>query len=137
MQHFLIGCTLGAAIAAAIAAPLFGPWPFRVRYLANAQTVDPLLGLGPTPRLDLRMVTVTSVALTDGRVAVEIAETGSRRETGLSLSRTAPVATVAKLEGWSTLHTPLLEIVDDDGAVHLFGPDGAVIDLIAVKEKVL
>ena len=32
---------------------------------------------------------------------------------------------VARIDGWSALHTPLLLIVDQAGGVHLYGPDGA------------
>ena len=137
MSHFLLGCALGAAIAASVGVPLFAPWPFRVRYLATAQTIDPLLGFGPTPRLATRAVTVVSVEAVDGHVQLELADLGSGRDTRrTTLSRRACTpAVVAELDGWATLREPLLMIIDEDRSVHLYGPKGAVTDLLAVAKE--
>lgn len=129
MVHFLLGCAVGAAVAACIAAPLLLPWPVRVRYLVNAQTVDPLLGLGPIPRLNLRAVTVASVVVDNGRVDLTLEEVDVVRATVLSREGCLP-SDVARLDGWSAVDTPLLMIVDEEadaaGRVHVYGPDGSV-----------
>ena len=137
MEHFLIGCVLGAAIVAAIGVPLLAPWPFRVRYLANATTIDPLLGLGPTTRLEMRAVTPVAVDVFAGGVELVAEEVGTREPRRVSLTRVhcAP-AVVAELDGWAATRTPLLMIVDDDDAVHLYGPDGAVTNLSRAGAKV-
>ena len=138
MVQFAIGCTLGAAIIAAIGAPFLAPWPFRVRYLANAQNVDPLLGLGPVPRLDMRVIRLESVEVAAGHLELGLVEEGGRRATSrATVSRPEFAAgEVAKLDGWMAAHTPLLVVIDEDHSVHLFGPDASVTDLTVTKVPV-
>ncbi len=138
MTHFLIGCALGGAVAACIGAPLIAPWPVRVRYLAVAQTLDPWLGLdlGMTPRLDMRAVELVSVEADLGRVELVVQDLDGDRGYRRTLAGTACApATVAELDGWMALRTPLLMIVDQ-GLAHVYGPDGAVTNLSFVKESV-
>jgi len=138
MAQFAIGCTLGAAIIAAVGAPFLAPWPFRVRYLANAQTVDSLLGFGPVPRQDMRVVRLESVDIVAGHLELGLAEAGNARARSRATvsRRDCGAGELAKLDGWQAAHTPLLVVIDEDHSVHLFGPDASVTDLIVTKEPV-
>ena len=136
MEHFLVGCALGFLVVACIATPFVAPWRVRVRYLVNAPAGDPLLGLGPTPRMALREVTVAGVEADRGHVELVVDEQRAGCARHCTLSRDACVpAVVARLDGWSATHTPLLMIVDDLGDTHLYGPDGAVTHLDRTEER--
>lgn len=129
MQLFLLGCALGALIIFAIAVPLLAPWTIRVRFLATASMTDPWTGLGLTPRPDMRVVRLSTVASHDGAVEISIEDTDTQRATRATLVRAACApGAVAKLDGWMALRTPLLMMVDQ-GHVHLYGPDGVVTNL--------
>jgi hypothetical protein len=91
---------------------------------------DPLTGLGAPPGLEIRGMRMVAVNADRGRVEVVVDEIGPgevpRRAT---LTREdCPAAAVAQLDGWESLHTPLLVIADEDAQVHMYGPDGAVTD---------
>ena len=137
MNHFLLGCALGFLFVGCIAAPFVAPWPVRLRYLVAAQVADPVFGLGPPRDVTLQEVHVTHVDADRGHVDLVVEEAGvalaSRRRV-FSRESCAP-ADVAKLDGWSTTHEPLLMIVDERGDIHLFGPTGAVTYLNRVEER--
>lgn len=136
MQHFVLGCAIGALIAAAVAAPLFAPWSFRVRYLVAAPTTDPWHGLGLTPRLEMRAVRLSAFECHDGDVELVADEVDTDRTTRITLVRQGCTpALVAKLDAWMALRTPLL-MITDHGHVHVYGPDGAVTNLSLAGEKV-
>ena len=135
MQHFLLGCVIGAALCAAVAVPLLLPWPARVRYLANASTIDPLLGFGPAPRLSMRVVVVEAVDVCESRLELVLADGMTERRSSFEVPRCVP-ARLAMLDGWSALRTPLLLMADEEGRQHLYGPNGAVTDLVAKPVEV-
>jgi len=137
MNLFLIGCGLGALVVVCVGVPFLAPWSIRVRYLVNAQVADPVFGLAPLPRLVLREVKISAVRPVLGHVELEVEERGTRwgRHTLLTRDACGP-GLVARLDGWSTLHTPLLLIVDEDGQTHLYGPDGSVTNLAPEGEKI-
>jgi hypothetical protein len=136
MPDLWFGLIVGALAAAAIAAPLFGPWRFRVRLLATAPMTDPFTGLGLTPRPDMRVVRLLALESRDGDVEITVEETDTHRSSHISLVRAgcAPGA-VAKLDAWLALGTPLL-LMTDLGHIHVFGPDGAINDLSRIGAKV-
>ena len=137
MGTFLIGCALGAFVAACIGAPFLLPWPLRVRYLVTAPMTDPWTGLGPGPRLDMRAVRLCAVESDHGEVELTFDEidTGHRPRITLASQECAPAA-LAKFDGWMVLRTTLLMIVDH-GYAHVYGPDGAVTTLSLVAgEKI-
>jgi hypothetical protein len=138
MTDFLIGAVVGVFFVGCVAAPFVAPWRVRVRYLVNAQVADPVLGLTAIPPVLLREVTVVSVEAEPERVEIVVDESGaSPRFRRQRLMRDAcPPAVVAKLDGWSATHTPLLLVVDEDRRTHLYGPDGFVTDLDRVKESI-
>ena len=43
---------------------------------------------------------------------------------------------IAKLDGWSALHTPLLMIIDDAHNAHVYGPGGCVTNLALARENI-
>ena len=138
MSHFLIGCAIGAAIAACVGVPLIAPWPVRVRYLAAAQAFDPWHGLdlGLTPRLDMRAVRLVSVVSGHGGVELAVEDLDGDHGTRRTLARTScPPRAIAELDGWMAERTPLLMIVDRE-LVHVYGSDSAVTNLSFVKERV-
>jgi hypothetical protein len=136
MQHFWLGCALGALLAVTIAAPLLAPWRIRVRYLATAPMTDPWTGLGLAPRLDMRVVRLSALECREGDVEITVEELDTDRTSHFTLARAgcAPAA-VAKLDGWMALRTPLL-MITDHGHVCVSGPDGAVTNLSLTREKV-
>ena len=136
MHLFLLGCAIGASIAAVVAVPLVAPWPVRLRYLLTAPATDPFHWLAPTPRLEMRAVRLTEFDCHDGDVDLIADEVDADRATRITLEhRGCTPAAVAKLDGWMTLETPLL-MMTEHGKVHLYGPDGAVTNLDRVGEKV-
>ncbi|MDQ1460482.1 MAG: hypothetical protein QOI08_1966 [Actinomycetota bacterium] len=138
MADFLIGSVVGIFFVGCVAAPFLAPWRVRVRYLVNAQVGDPVLGLAAMPSVVLREVTVVSVESGQGHVEIVVDESGgSDRFRRRRLMRSAaPPAVVAKLDGWSATHTPLLLVVDEARCTHLYGPDGVVTDLDRVEETI-
>ena len=136
MHLFLLGCAIGALIAAVVAVPLVAPWPVRLRYLLTTPATDPFHWLAPVPRLEMRAVRLTEFDCHDGDVDLIADEVDTDRTTRITLEhRGCTPAAVAKLDGWMTLGTPLL-MMTDQGKVHLYGPDGAVTNLDRVGEKV-
>ena len=135
MQHFLLGCLIGAALCAAVAVPLLLPWPARVRYLVNANTIDPLLGFGPAPRVSMRVVVVDAVDACGGRLELVLGDGMTERRSHFEVPGCVP-ARVAILDGWSALRTPLLLMADEEGRQHLYGPSGAVTDLVVKPVEV-
>jgi hypothetical protein len=139
MTNFLIGCVLGVFLVVCVGIPFLAPWPMRVRYLVDAQYADPVLGFAPVPRLAIGVVTLTAVRADGGHVDLVVDETGAgvSGHGGRVLSRDAcAAAVVARLDGWSALHTALLLIIDEKHRVHLYGPDGSITDLEFVGEKI-
>jgi hypothetical protein len=137
MSQFLLGCTLGFVFVGCIAAPFVAPWRIRVRYLVASQVPDPVFGVGPPRDVTLREVLLTHVEVERGRVDLVVEEAGAApasRHRALTRDACAP-AVVAKLDGWSTTHEPLLMVVDESGDIHLYGPDGAVTYLNRTEEK--
>ena len=98
MQHFLLGCLIGAALCAAVAVPLLLPWPARVRYLVNANTIDPLLGFGPAPRVSMRVVVVDAVDACGGRLELALSDGMTERRFGRIVNITSG-SVVAPLAG--------------------------------------
>ena len=138
MSHFLIGFAIGSAIAACIGLPLIAPWSMRVRYLAAAPVFDPWHGLdlGLTPRLDMRAVKLVSVEANNGGVELAVEDLNGDHASRRTLARTScPPRAVAELDGWMTLGTPLLMIVDKE-LVDMYGPESGVTNLSFVKERV-
>lgn len=136
MQHFLLGCALGALIAVAIVAPLVAPWPIRMRYLATAPMTDPWSGLALAPGLEMRAVRLSTLECREGDVEISVEEIDTDRTCRVTLERAACApAAVAKLDGWLALGAPLL-MMTDHGQVHVYGPDGAVTNLSQLGEKV-
>lgn len=137
MGEFLLGCALGFLFIGCIAAPFVAPWRIRVRYLVNAQVADPVFGVGPPRDVILSEVQLIVVDTERGRVDLVVEGAGagpSSRRRALTRESCAP-ADVAKLDGWSTTNEPLLMVVDECGATHLYGPDGAVTHLSRVEER--
>jgi hypothetical protein len=137
MTHFVVGLVVGACVAAGIAAPVILPWRFRVRYLANAPMGDPFLGLGRPPGYVTREVRAAEVEAHGRHVDLVLDEDfpghGVRRT--VLTSEACPPASVAALDGWMTLRTPLLLIIDEHGAVNLYGPNSAVTEFGLATEN--
>ena len=137
MNQFVLGCGLGFLFVACIAAPFVAPWRVRLRYLVAAQVADPVFGVGPPRDVTLQEVQVAHVDAERGRVDLVVEEAGvalASRRRAFTRDACAP-ADIAKLDGWSATHVPLLMVVDERGDTHLFGPDGAVTYLNRVEEK--
>ena len=137
VSDLLLGCGLGALLAACISAPFLAPWSIRVRYLAAAPMVDPWFGLAPAPLLEMRVVTLTSVESDHGRVVLVVDGLGTgraRRSTRLNLGSCAPFI-VARFDGWAALHTPLLVVIEEDRRVSLYGPHGAIAELVVAEQR--
>lgn len=136
MSTFVIGCALGALIAACISAPFLLPWPMRVHYLVAAPMTDPWTGLGLAPRLDMRAVKLRAVESHHGdlELALDDLDTGQSSRVTIANSACVP-SVVSKLDGWMALRTTLLMIMDH-GDAHLYGPDGAVTNLNLAREKI-
>ncbi len=133
MLHFFVGCAIGATAVACIGLPFVAPWPMRMRFLVAAQAADPVLGLAAPPGFAMREVSLVAVESRAGHVDVVVDESRVGRGGGSALRTlrrdACPPAVVAMLDGWSALRTPLLLIVDEDGAAHLHGPGGSVTNL--------
>jgi len=137
VSELLLGCGLGALLAACIGAPFLAPWSIRVRYLAYTPMVDPWIGLAPVPALEMRVVTLASVEANRGQVVLAVDElsTGrTRHRTKLSREVCAPCI-VAELDGWAVLRTPLLMVMEEDCRVHLYGPRSEIADLVLAEAK--
>ena len=136
MTHFLIGCALGALVAACVGAPFLLPWSLRVRYLVTAPMTDPLFGLGLSPSLDMRAVTLAASGNNQGDIDCAVEEIDGDRASSVKLVHAGCVpGAVAKLDAWTAQRTPLLMIMDH-GHAHMYGPDGAVTDLSFTGEKI-
>jgi hypothetical protein len=136
MPTFVIGCALGALVAASIGSPFLLPWSLRVRYLAVAPMTDPWTGLGLAPRLDLRPVRLSAVESEHGDVELVFEEIGTGHQSRIALARSACApSALAKLDGWMALRTTLLMVMDH-GHAHVYGPDGAVTNLTLASERI-
>jgi hypothetical protein len=135
MFTFLIGCSIGVLAAACIGAPFLLPWSLRVRYLAAAPMTDPVLGLAPGLRVEMRAVRLSAVECHRGELELvvhDLADPSTGRVT-LAASTYTPGA-LAKLDAWLALRTPLLMLIDPEGvAVH--GPDGALNNLRLLRAR--
>jgi hypothetical protein len=100
MLLFLTGCVVGAGAALCVVGPFLLPWPLRVRYLANAQMIDPLVGLGP-PDLAIREMRVVAVNADRGHVEVVIDDcpTAHASHRGTLARDACPATVVAQLDG--------------------------------------
>ena len=137
MTQFLLGCALGIFFVGCVVAPFVAPWRVRVRFLVAAQVADPVFGVAPPRDVVLQEVQVTRVDAEQGHVDIVVEEAGLERASRCRVfarDSCAP-ADVAKLDGWSTTHDPLLMIVDERGDAHLYGPNGAVNYLNRVEEN--
>ena len=138
MANFLIGCALGALVAAFISAPFLAPWPVRVRYLAAAPTADPWMGLAPAPGMQMRAVTVAAVDCERGDVELTLEEidTGRGPRRRMLMCGSCSASVVAGLDGWAVQRTPLLVVIDERRGVSLYGPDREVTDLVLAEGRV-
>jgi hypothetical protein len=138
MERFLLGAVAGAILALAVGAPLLASWPTRLRWLLAAPAMDPFLGLTSWSGLLMREVTVVQVSAHDDRVDVTLAEGAGRPPARLrSLVAGSPEpGLVAQLEGWCTIHLPLLLIVDEAGEAQLCGPEATTMGFRDVGERV-
>jgi hypothetical protein len=137
MSEFLLGCALGFLFIGCIAAPFVAPWRIRMRYLVAAQVADPVFGVGPPRDITLREVQLAHVRAERGRVELVVEQAGvapASRRRALTRDSCVP-AVVAQLEGWSTTRESLLMVVDENGDIHLHGPDGVVTYLSRVEER--
>ena len=138
MLNALLGGLVGFAFVCCVCVPLFGPWRMRIWYLVNAPVGDPILGLAGAPGVTLREVTVTTVETSARGVELTVVDVargrGSAHRT-LRREHCTP-GEVARLDGWSVTRTPLLLVVDEVGATHLFGPDGALTGVTPVTARI-
>ena len=133
MVFFVMGCVVGAVLAALIAAPFWLSWPASMRWLLASQAPDPIaMGVGAiTSPLALQEVVLVDVAIAYGRlriIACEVAGHEQVRSLHLTGEVLAP-GTVAALEGWCAAASPLLLWYESDDDVHLFGPHVSVTGL--------
>jgi len=136
MSTFVVGCVLGALVALCIGAPLFLPWPLRVRYLVVAPMTDPWTGLGLAPRLDMRAVKLSAIDSDHGDVELTVDEIDAGHRSCITLASSAcDPSALAKLDAWMAMHTTLLMIVEH-GHAHVYGPDGAVTNRSLASEKI-
>jgi hypothetical protein len=137
MSQFVIGGAIGAFIVGTIGGPFLLPWSLRVRFLVNAPMIDPFLGLGPEPCLDMHAVRLTAVEIHHGDVEVAFDEMGAGRTSVMTCAGAGcPPAAVAQLDGWMALRTTLL-VTMDHGHVDVYGPGGGVagLSLSASREQ--
>jgi hypothetical protein len=127
----LIGALIGGAIVLA-AGPLLLPWPWKVRWMVTAETVNPLIAVSNAHH-HVQLEEVALVSFTTGPAALELvvepdgADAGRARTT-LVGSAPSP-GELAALDGWYAGRTPLLLVEDSDGLATLQGPHRVITGL--------
>jgi hypothetical protein len=119
------GVLIGAATAALVVLPLVASWPMRLRWLIASQAAHPLFSLPMSTGYVLSEVRLVDVRPRLDAVDVTVAEPPEPRRSRRLRTVTHP-GTIAKLEGWHAIRTPLLLLVDDTGTAQLCGPDASV-----------
>ena len=131
MSAVLFGVLVAAIVALAVAAPLLASWPTRLRYLLVAQTMDPYGGMQLWSGVVMCEVAIVEVSVRGDTVGVTVTEGrggSSTRQRRLAVYSTAP-GLVAQLEGWCTVHVPLILASSDSGHLQLLGPGKTLVGL--------